>query len=267
MNIGIIGIGNMGEAILSGLLKGKVVGPQQVYVFDASRELMQLRQEQYGMHLARDYQNLLEVCEYLILTVKPNVYPQVLAEISPYLDAKHFILSIAPGFDVERLKGHLPDDFDKIVLFMSNTAAKIGKAITAAAFSPEVNEQNKEKIIRLFESFGSFLEIDEKQLPAITSVIGSAPAIVYMLIESLMQGAVLEGIPARQAQELAAHIVASSAAMVLENNEHPAILRDRICSPAGTTIEGVAYLEKEGFSGSIIEAIHRIAEKAGKMKK
>lgn len=267
MKIGIIGVGNMGEALLAGILKGKKVKLEDITIYDNNVQIIQLNKKRYGVNTVQNYKDLLVNSDYLILAVKPNVYAQVLTEISPYLEQRHYIFSIAPGYDFNRLKKYLPHSFDNIVLFMSNTAAKIGKATTAAVFSDTISAEEKDKITDLFCSFGNYFEINEEQLPTITSVIGSAPAIVYMLLEGMIQGAVLEGISANKAQELAASVITSSADMVLESKKHPAVLRDQICSPAGTTIEGVAYLEKVGFSGTVIEAIRLMVEKANNMKK
>lgn len=279
MNIGIIGVGNMGEAVLAGLLKSSKMKNHRCFVHDKNTERMDLvvqelsylpeslerRSEEPAVRTVVDLKQLVADCDLIFLLVKPDIYPVILAEIAPYLTPKKVLLSIAPGFTFAKLRSALGQDFANIVLFMSNTAAKIGQATTAACFDPAIPENMRCEIEALFRGFGKFFEVRESQLPMITSLIGSSPAIVYMLLESLMQAAVWEGLPAHEAQEMVANVVLSSALMLQSGGSHPALERDRICSPGGTTIEGVAYLEKSGFGGQVMEAVHRMTMKAEEM--
>lgn len=266
MKIGIIGVGNMGEALLSGIVKSEIIKAQDLTVFDKDSAKLQFIENKYGVNIAESNEVLVKESQLLFLTIKPDIYPKLLAEITPYLNKDHVLFSIAPAFNFADMQKLLMNKESKIVLMMSNTAAKIGQALTAACFSNNITEHEKKEIISLFKSFGSFIEADQEQMSTLTSLIGSAPALVYMLIEGLIQGAIQEGISADQAQFLAANIVKSAASMIIQTGEHPAIQRDRICSPSGTTIEGVAYLQNEAFTGKIIEAVHRMAEKARKMQ-
>lgn len=262
MKIGIIGIGNMGEALLAGICKGGTVQPDRIFIHDQNKARLSALAQQYGVCPAESNQEVLAQSDYIFLMIKPDIYPAVLAEISPFLTENQILFSVAPGFTFARVQENLTSDFSRIVLFMSNTAAKIGQATTAACFADSIGEQEKEQIHSLFQSFGKFFPIKENQLPMITAVIGSSPAIVYMLLEGLLQAAIREGLPAADAQEIVANVVLSSAQMLLDSGLHPAVQRDRICSPGGTTIEGVAYLEKAAFTGQVIESVHQITKKA-----
>lgn len=270
MKIGFIGTGNMGEALISGIIKGGNIESKNIIIYDANPDKSQEMITKYGVKTAHSNQDLLTKTDTVILAIKPNIYPIVLPEISNYLTAEHHILSLAAGYDFSRIKNLLNYDSanntsSKLSLIMSNTSARIGQAVTAACFDANLTEENKLELIRLFKSVGEFFEVSEAQMPTITSVIGSVPALVYMAIEGIMQGAILEGLPAEQAKQIAAGVVASAANMILETGDHPSILRDRICSPGGTTIEGVSYLKSAGFEGKLIDAIRLMAEKARKM--
>lgn len=265
MKIGFIGAGNMGEALLSGMIKGGLLSPDDIVVFDPNDDKILEISKKYKIKVAQDNQDLLNHVNSFILAIKPNIYPRVLSEIYEYLTPNHHLISLAPGYNFSKIKDLINNTDCLISLIMSNTSAAIGQGVTAACFDPKITEENKSELINIFQSLGSFIEVEETQMPTITSVIGSTPAIVYMLIEGMMQGAILEGLPAEQAKQLVAHVVASAANMVIKTDEHPSILRDRICSPGGTTIEGVSHLKSIGFEGKVIDAIRIMAEKARKM--
>lgn len=270
MNIGFIGAGNMGEALLAGMIRGGTIQAQNIIVYDTDKQKRQTILNKYQIKLASDNQDLLNQVNTVILAIKPNIYPIVLPHISHFLTFKHHLLSLAPGYNFSRIRNLLDQDKSeqtvcKLSLIMSNTSAGIGQAVSAACFDKDLTSKEKSLLSELLSSVGTFFEVEEAQMPTITSVIGSVPALVYMVIEGIMQGAILEGLPAEQSKQIAAGIVASAANMISETGEHPAILRDRICSPAGTTIEGVGFLKNVGFEGKIIEAIHIMAEKARSM--
>ena len=144
MRIGFIGVGNMGEALLAGILKGKKVKLEDITIYDNNVQIIQLNKKRYGVNTVQNYKDLLVNSDYLILAVKPNVYAQVLTEISPYLEQRHYIFSIAPGYDFNRLKKYLPHSFDNIVLFMSNTAAKIDKLLQLLFFRYNIGRRERQ---------------------------------------------------------------------------------------------------------------------------
>ncbi len=265
MKIGIIGGGNMGEAFVSGLCLNKGVNPKDIIVYDTHPEKREYFANTYQVQTAESEVDVAYFANIIVLSVKPYHYADVLQKISSRLMPEKIVISITPGYRFSSLEACVNSGFSNFVVAMSNTAAKIGKASTAACFPESMSDTDKNEVKKFFESFGSFFEIKESQMPAITSLIGSSPAIVYMLLEGLLQGAIRDGIPQGQARELAADIVLSSAAMLKESNDHPAKLRDNICSPNGSTIEGVNFLEKEGFTGEVMEAMHRITKRSLEM--
>ncbi len=262
MKIGIIGGGNMGEAFISGLCLSQKVDRKNLMLYDIHAEKRAYFEKKYLIQIADNENEVATFADLIILCVKPLQYPLILEKISDDLSAEKIVISIAPSYRFHSLRACVKNQFSNFIVAMSNTAAKIGKASSAVCFPENIKTEDREKVIRFFSLFGSFFEMKESQMPAITSLIGSSPAIVYMLLEGLLQGAIRDGIPQRQARDLAADIVLSTASMLKENADHPAKLRDNICSPQGTTIEGVAYLEKAGFVGDIMEAMHLIYEKS-----
>lgn len=150
---------------------------------------------------------------------------------------------------------------------MPNTPAMVGQGVTAISPGDRFDKEELDNIIEIFSSFGRVEIVDEKLMDGVTAVSGSSPAYVFMMIEAMADAAVLEGIPRQQAYAMAAQTVMGSAKMVLDTGIHPAILKDNVCSPGGTTIEAVASLEKNGFRTAIIEAMKECANKSREMSK
>ena len=149
---------------------------------------------------------------------------------------------------------------------MPNTPAMVGEGQTAIAFSDDDYSQNeKTLVLSLFNSFGKLSIIEESLMNSVVPITGSSPAYVFMFIEALADGAVKLGFPRKQAYEMVAQVVLGSAKMVLETGEHPAVLKDQVCSPGGTTIEAVAELEKYGFRNALLQAVDRCYDKCNKI--
>jgi pyrroline-5-carboxylate reductase len=153
----------------------------------------------------------------------------------------------------------------KVIRTMPNTPALVGMAMTALCPNKKVTEEELQQVKELFSSFGKAELLPESQINAFTSLCGSSPAWIFMAIEALADGAVLQGIPRDKAYPMVAQAVAGSAKMVLDSGEHPAVLKDRVCSPGGTTIEAVAQLEKDGLRASLIEAVRVCTAKADRL--
>ena len=150
---------------------------------------------------------------------------------------------------------------------MPNTTANVQEGMTAITFNEEIEKSEKEYILKMFKSFGGVEEVEEDLYHAVTGVSGSSPAYVYMFIEALADGGVLEGLPRDKAYKLAAQSVLGAAKMVLETGLHPGELKDQVCSPGGTTIEAVAKLEEEGFRSGVINAVKVCSRKSREMSK
>ncbi len=178
--------------------------------------------------------------------------------------ADKIVISIAPGKPIVLFESILGEGA-KILRTMPNTPAMVGEGMSAICPNKNITEEELELLQNIFATFGKVEQIEEKLFDAYVAVAGSSPAYVYMLIEAMGDAAVLGGMPRAQAYRFAAQSVLGAAKMVLESNLHPGVLKDQVCSPGGTTIEGVAVLEDRGFRSAIIEAMRLVQDKAGWM--
>ncbi|MBR2500174.1 MAG: pyrroline-5-carboxylate reductase [Clostridia bacterium] len=262
MRLGFIGGGNMAYAIAKGVIASELVAPFDITVNDTNEEAL-LKFKESGTKTTCDLKELLD-CDYIILAVKPQILPSVLENIKNDYKDKVFV-SIAAGVSVEKIKSLLPFNA-KVIRIMPNTPALIGEgmSVLAKATAPVKDDEFK-NVEEIFKSIGKTEILDENMINAVTSVSGSSPAYVFIMIEAMADAAVRDGIPRDIAYRLAAQSVLGSAKMVLETSKHPAELKDMVCSPKGTTIEAVAELEKAGFRNAIVSAMKKCTDKANNM--
>ena len=260
--IGFIGMGNMGSAILNGLLR--VYKPEDLLFTAAHKEKMEAVTAKTGVVHAASNAECAKQSEYVILAVKPQYFETVFEEIRPVLKEDQIVISLAPGQTIASLTERL-DGKVRIVRTMPNTPALVGEGITGVCPNKEVTERELEDALVLLRSFGRADSVTEKILDVVGAVSGSSPAFVFMFIEAMADAAVSQGMPRKQAYKFASQTVLGSAKMVLETGRHPGDLKDMVCSPAGTTIEGVRTLEKNGFRSAVFEALTAAAEKGKKL--
>jgi pyrroline-5-carboxylate reductase len=261
--VAILGTGNMGSAIIRGLLAAKTVAEAHVWASDRdSSKLEELRQT-YGISVTTSNTDAVRACKLIVLAVKPQIIGAVLAEIAPHVTAEHVIVSIAAGVTLSTLEGALRG-VPHVIRSMPNTPAVALAAVTALAKGTLATPVDLAQARRLFESIGRVVEIEEPLIDAVTGLSGSGPAYVLLAIEALADGGVRMGLPRPTAQLLAAQTVFGTAKMVLESGEHPARLRDAVTSPGGTTIAGLCALEahavRSGFIEAVTAATHRSVE-------
>ena len=273
MKIGLIGTGNMGSALMGGYLKANPERKSEVFAFDVNRESLQAFVTESGAIASDSLLGVVEQAEIIILAVKPNVMAMVLDEIKGVssLDEK-IIVSIAAGISMDFLEKGLQRSGEdkralKIVRAMPNTPALIGKGMTALIKGDHVNQGEFEEIKKIFSSVGGIEEIKEELMDSVIGVSGSAPAYVYMFIEAMADGAVALGMDRQQAYRFAAGTVAGAAEMVTKTGIHPGELKDRVCSPGGTTIEAVKALEDAGFRSAVTGAVMAAGIKSKEMSK
>ncbi len=265
--IGFVGCGNMGSAILNGILEADLVDKEDILVSCRSDESKNRISEEFGVTIT-DNKAVAEKCNTIFLAVKPNVFPVVIDDIRDAIEVGKMplIISIAAGMPINKIEDMFGRDI-KLIRSMPNTPALVGEAMSALCVNDNVTEDDKAKALSIFESFGEAEFIDEKLMDAVIGVSGSSPAYIYMLIEAMADGAVLSGMPREKAYKFAAQSVMGSAKMVLETGIHPGELKDAVCSPGGTTIEGVAMLERMGFRDAIISAEKACVDKSIEMSK
>mgnify|MGYP002734888022 CR=1 FL=1 len=261
MRIGFIGCGNMAKAMISGILKNQLTEKENITASDISEGSRKVSQEQLGINITASNLEVVANSDVLFLSVKPQYYETVINEIKDAVGADQIVVTIAPGKTLAWLSEQFEKDV-KIVRCMPNTPALVGEGMTAATPNAFVTKEELETVVSILNSFGKTEVIGEYLMDAVVSVSGSSPAYVYMMIEAMADGAVADGMPRDMAYKFAAQAVMVSAKMVLESGKHPGELKDMVCSPAGTTIEAVRTLEKEGFRSSVMEAMKVCTAKA-----
>lgn len=264
--IGFIGCGNMGQAMIGGITKAKLVAPKNIIVGDLNEKSLKKAAEKYGIRTTTDNNEVAENADILVLSVKPNLYPIVIKGIKDHVKENVTIVTIAAGKNIKGTEEMFGRKL-KIVRVMPNTPALVGEGMAAICPNDKVTKEETEEVLHIFESFGKGEIVNEKLMDVVTSVSGSSPAFVYMFIEAMADAAVLDGMPRNQAYKFAAQAVLGSAKMVLDTGEHPGALKDMVCSPGGTTIEGVAALEEKGFRNAVISAVRKTTQKSIELSK
>jgi pyrroline-5-carboxylate reductase len=264
--LGLIGCGNMSQAIIGGVVSSKTLLPEDIIVSNPSESKLKEAHDKYKIETTTDNIEVAKVSDTIILAVKPNKYPEVISEIKDHIRKNTIIATIAAGISIGRTEALFEKEV-KIARAMPNTPALVKEAMTALCFNKTINDDDINKIVDIFNSCGKSEIVDEKLIDAVTGVSGSSPAYVYMFIEAMADAAVLQGMPRKSAYKFAAQAVLGSAKMVLETDLHPGELKDNVCSPGGTTIDAVRILEKDNFRYAVIDAINTCTEKSKQMSK
>lgn len=254
MKLGFIGAGNMAGAIIGGIIRAGLVSPEEIIGSDVSEAGRRKVRETYGIHVTAENQEVAEQAELLFLSVKPQFYADVIAQIRESVKEEQIVITIAPGKTVAWLEEQFKKPI-KIIRTMPNTPAMTGEGMTAVCPNSYVQDLELSYVLRILNTFGKTEVVAEHLMDAVVSVSGSSPAYVFLMIEAMADAAVAEGMPRQQAYRFAAQAVYGSAKMVLETGKHPGELKDMVCSPAGTTIEAVRVLEEKGFRSALMEAM------------
>ena len=265
MKIGFIGLGNMATAIIGGLLRESTVlaGTDEAItardiIGSAKTEATRRAQaERFGIVVTASNREIAEAADVVVLAVKPQFFPEVIAEVREAVRPETLVISIAAGLSLERIAGLFNRDVAtmRLIRCMPNTPALVNAGCTAVCPGAGASEADVALCLSLMGSFGRGIVIPERLMDAASAVAGSSPAFVFMFIEALADGAVEAGMPRAQAYEFAAAAVAGSAQLILETGRHPGDLKDMVCSPGGTTIEGVKALESRAFRAACMEAV------------
>jgi len=255
MKIGFIGSGNMATAIIRGMV-GNGTDSRSVYISDIDPAKVGELASECGVTIAADNCEIVKNCELIVLAVKPHLIKPVLEECGHLLDAAtHTLISIAAGVTLEMLEGFADLPKIPVIRVMPNVNSAICLGMTAICKNDFVKTPSYEFIKQAFEKIGKVAELEENFFPLFAALAGSSPAFTYLFIDSLAKAAHKAGLPKTVATGIAAQAVLGSAALVLESGKHPQELIDSVCSPGGTTIEGICTLEKEGFPASIVACI------------
>lgn len=261
-NVGFIGSGNIASAIIGGIISSGFLKPENINVSSLHKNSASSLTAKYSVNQMSDNIELVKNSDVVVLSVKPNTYAGVIRKIKNSIKDDAVIVTVAAGITIDFVKKYFEKDV-KVIRTMPNTPALVGEGMTAMTYNLPVTEEDAAFVKGMFESCG-MVEIieDEDLMDVVTSLASSSPAFIDILIEAMADASVLLGLPRAVSYRMAAQAVKGSSAMLLETGKHPGELKDMVCSPGGTTIEGVRVLEEKGMRNAMIEAIISTAEKA-----
>jgi pyrroline-5-carboxylate reductase len=251
--LGFIGAGNMGEALLKGLLKTGAAKPAQLFASARRLERVEELEKTYGIHGGSNAE-VARAADVIVLCVKPQILDQVLRAISADVTREKLVISIAAGVPIAAIERRLHPPM-RIVRAMPNTPATVGAAATAISLGEHATDADLATARTIFDSVGLTVQLEESQLDAVTGLSGSGPAYLFLIIEALADAGVKVGLSRRASLQLAAQTVLGSAKLLIESGQHPGMLKDGVTSPGGTAIAGLHTLEAGGLRNVLMNAV------------
>lgn len=251
---GFIGGGNMGEALIMGLLGNGATLAEDIMVHEVIPARQDYLEKTYKIRSAESNSALVKSVDIIILAVKPQFLGPVLTEIGDQVNADQLVVSIIAGVKIEEIQSALPEG-TPVIRTMPNTPALVMAGATAMAPGDSATDIHMASAREIFESVGIAIEVPEKHMDIVTGLSGSGPAYIFMIMEAMADAGVLKGLPMDQALLLAGQTIFGSAKLAVETGVHPAQLKNQVSSPGGTTIAGLKILETGGLRGLIMEAI------------
>ncbi len=264
LTIGFLGAGKMATALAKGFIHAKLITPRQIIASDPLPAATAAFTKEVGAKTTASNVEVAQFADVLILAVKPDQVPGVLADIRDHFTEQHLLISIAAGVPIAKMEVGLGPN-PRVVRVMPNTPALVGASASAYALGKSARPEDGQLAQKLFSSVGIAFQLREYLLDAVTGLSGSGPAYVYLFIEGLSDGGVAAGLPRDIATKLAAQTVLGGAKMVLDTGLHPDALKDMVTSPGDTTIEGLHELEKGNFRATAINAVRAATEKSRKL--
>jgi pyrroline-5-carboxylate reductase len=258
IKLGVIGGGVMGSAIISRLLTQGVYQPTDILISEPTRSQQDLLQQQYSVQVTGN-NDLAALAPVLLLAIKPQIFDRVVSELSQP-NSTQLVISILAGTSIAQLEQAFPDR--AVIRAMPNTPATVGMGMTAISAGNHVQAADLALATQLFQAVGEVVTVPESLMDAVTGLSGSGPAYVAIAIEALADGGVAAGLPRPIADQLALQTVLGTAQLLKAAQLHPAQLKDRVTSPGGTTITGVAKLEQAGFRSALIQAVVAAAQRS-----
>jgi pyrroline-5-carboxylate reductase len=254
--VGFVGGGNMGEALIRGLVESNLVPADAIVVSDVRRERTRQLADQYGVRALEGNAALVTEADVVILAVKPQIMAPVLREAMPALTNRPLLISLAAGVSTATIQSVL-GKYPRLIRVMPNTPALVLQGVTAIARTAGLDVDDLETAQEIFAAVGKVVVLDEDHMDAVTGLSGSGPAYVAIVIESLADGGVKMGLDRATAMTLATQTVLGAATLLSETGLHPGALKDMVSSPGGTTIAGIAALEEGGIRTTFIRAVER----------
>ena len=252
--LGIIGVGKIGSALLKRIISTNTIDRNNIIIFDIDNEKLHKLSKDLEVDCADNNIDLVNSSKHVLIAVIPQVMDSVLKEIETAISEQHVIISIAAGVSFTHITKIITKPVS-LVRIMTNTPAIVGAAATAIARNENVKEHQLEFVKEIFNSVGMVVELEERHLDAVTGLSGSGPAYIFIIIEALADGGVKMGLPRAIALKLAAQTLLGSAKLLLETNIHPAALKDMVATPGGTTITAIHELESAKIRATLIRAV------------
>jgi pyrroline-5-carboxylate reductase len=260
-SVGFVGAGNMGEALIKGLLAANLVPAEAIHATDVRLERLKELNRQYGIQVSSDNAELMRHADIVILAVKPQIMDAVLTEIAPAVTRRKLLISIAAGVSTAKIRAVLHKDA-RLIRVMPNTPALVREGVTAVAKAEGLEAGDLETAGEIFSAVGRVVVLGEELMDAVTGLSGSGPAYIAVVIESLADGGVRMGLDRITAMTLATQTVLGAATLLRETGLHPGAVKDMVCSPGGTSIAGIAALEEGGIRTTFIKAVERATQRS-----
>jgi pyrroline-5-carboxylate reductase len=264
MRLGIVGAGNMGEALLAGLIKAGLFEPAEVMVSDVREERLTHVAARYHVKTTRDNREVVRECETVVLAVKPPQVGEVLSETGDEFGTHHLLITMAAGIPISAVERKLPLPVP-VIRVMPNTPAMVQETAAAIALGTHATPAHGDSAVLMFNAIGEAMVVDEGQMDAVTAVSGSGPAYVFLMVEALTKAGVAEGLSEDAARSLAVQTAYGASAMLSLTMEDAAELRKRVASPGGTTEAALKVLNEKRWSEILIEAVHAARVRAEEM--
>jgi pyrroline-5-carboxylate reductase len=263
--IGFIGAGNMGGGLISGLVRSQRIPAQHLTAVDLSPAVLEPLNA-LGVQTSDQLKSAITDKDLVVIALKPQIAAPILKQLGDHLADGQILVSIMAGISTERIESHLGKPVP-VVRVMPQMAAAIGDGASGVCGGKHVSDQQLQTVCQILDYVGSAVVVPEQQMDAVTGLSGSGPAYVYTIIEALTDGGVRMGLGRDVALKLAAQTLIGSARMVLASNDHPAVLRDRITSPGGTTIAALHKLEEKGLRDALISAVQAATQRSVELGK
>ena len=259
--LAVLGAGKLGETLIKGLLEAGVIDVANVRVTAGHQQRLDAMRDRFGVRGTLSNKDAAATADVIILAVKPQTVPIVVAEIGDSLRPNQLLISVAASVSTAFIEKHLAASVP-VIRAMPNTPCLLNKGMTGIAPGKNASGEHLTLAKFIFDSVGRSVVVDEKHMDAITGLSASGPAFIYIVIESLAEAGVKVGLPRDIATELAAQTVIGAGSMVLQTGEHPAKLKDMVTTPAGCTIDGILELEEGGLRVTLIKAVVKATQRA-----
>ena len=254
--IGIVGGGNMGEALIKGMISSKLYSPDEIIVTEILKERCNYLEDNYKIKTTQKISELLEKVSIVIFAVKPQIINNVLDEVRKFKDLNKLFISIAAGVKIEKFEKYFGED-KKIVRVMPNTCAFVQESMSAICYNKNVNENDVKTVLEIFNSIGETVIVPEYLMDAVTGLSGSGPGFVAVILEAFIDAGVLAGLSRDVAEKLTIQTFLGTIKLKKETEKSFYEIKSMVTSPGGTTISGIHELEKGNLRASIMNCIKR----------